>query len=180
MAALREDERASTWWLWALSPVIALAAAWLSTYAIDAVLRIGPLDRAWLGWGITIPLVLISPWLAAQAAHRAGDESLAWLAVLAPAVLAGAAVTLLLALSTTQVLCTAVTNPLQAVPRALIVGVATGLAFAIAAGFTLLLPRDRPVVALLVSGVTGIGGVFAVALALVYAFPPLSCAYVPV
>jgi hypothetical protein len=167
-------------------PTIALLAAPLLIAAALAVwlisnqlVTIGPFDRAQIGWAVAVPLFLLAPGTAALAGRQAGGRAAAWLVGGISTALGILTIVGLLAIPL-SIGCAPVTSPLQAVPNATFVGLASGLGFAVPAAAAWAARSRGPVIVLAVGALFAFGAILVTILAFAMAFVTgVSCAYVP-
>ena len=158
------------------APIFMLGLAYLTSVAFNAAIQIGPLDRAKLGWMITMPLMLLAPGLGALGLRFAERRSQAvWLAVAIAAAFALVVTSWRLAVGTTQIGCEPITHWIQALPMATLVGIAAGAALAAAIGIPFLARRGTAATVVL-GAVIGFAGAFLVLMTWVLANPAVSCA----
>jgi MFS family permease len=160
-------------------PAVCLAVAYATWVLFDQLGGMGPLDRAKLGWLVTIPLIASAPGLAAAALSAAGTRR-ALVAVGVVSVGAATFTTWLLMSSTTRIGCDAVSTPWQVLPSAAIVGLVAGMSLFAASAIAARISRRlkaHNVLGGLAIGATlgGIGGA-ATLFALSVAFPAVLCA----
>jgi len=143
----------------------------------DAVGRIIPLERAWIGGVLALPMLVLAP---AMLSLAWSDSSLEWAARWISrgiAVAIGLSAVALLGLTRTYLGCQPVTDPIQTLPYGAILGVVAGAGFfgAVAAG-RWFASSERPVAAL-AAGAIG-SSLALVLLLIVYSmlFPGVSCA----
>jgi hypothetical protein len=167
--------------LTAVLPVLSLVVAYGSSVAIEAVGRVGPLDRAVLGWLITMPLVVVAPGLATVPLRIAPRQWEGYAAVGLVAVGLCAFVTWRVAVTTPSLGCQPVRDPFEVLPQALTVGAAFGLTFLAAAIGAHKLstvvgrgPRFRTMTGLAFGTLFGIAGGLVTLLAAAAAFPGVS------
>jgi len=115
-------------------PFLALGLAYLASVAISAsVVRVGWFDRAWFGWTVVVPLLLAAPGLAGMASFVIGNAPLAKGVIWVVSLFVAIFTTYRLGVTLHQIGCQVLTDQLQAVPVAVTVGLAAGIAFAVAA-----------------------------------------------
>jgi hypothetical protein len=108
-----------------------LVGAALVIYVVSNDLRtIGPFNRSQIGWFVVVPLYLLAPgalslaWRS-QETRRSGRAVLLAVAASLGLILAAG-----LATATTQIGCRQVTSPLEVLPFAVLMGMASALSFA--------------------------------------------------
>jgi hypothetical protein len=176
MTATGRSRLPAGWLALAALPIVLLGLAYLSSVAIDVVLRIGPFDRAKLGFMFTVPLMLLAPGTGALALRAGQDRrSLGWLAIGVSALFAAAVATWRLSVTTSQIECDPVTDWTQALPRAVFVGIVGAIALLVATGLTAAAGRGT-VATLVIGAAAGFVGGLLVLFAMSVAFPAVLCA----
>jgi hypothetical protein len=146
-------------------------------FVSNAMIWIGPIDRATFGWAVVVPVCLVAPVLSGLVARRVGER-----AALLASLLAAAAIAVFfswsLAANVTQLGCDPNPDRLLVVGHAAPVGLAVGLAFAAAAWATLRLRERRPLAVAVGLGTAIVGGIVSL---LVFAaeFGAYTCVPVP-
>jgi hypothetical protein len=158
-----------------VAPLLLLLA--LATWFVsDRLVVIGPFDRATIGWGVVVPLLMMAPGAAALAGSGTTSPGLARLVVAGTSVVTGLVVVLGLASAVTFVDCRPVTGPLDVVPRTLPTAFLFGIGFAISVAAAWGPAQHRhSLVALVVGAAVWIVAAVLSLFALVVSFPALSC-----
>lgn len=141
-------------------------AVWLVS---DNLVRIGPLDRALIGWLIVVPLILLAPGVAAFG--KPAESVISVVAV-------GSLVVVALSLSISQIGCSPASLP-TVVLHALPVGVAASMGFVAATlaarHAASLASAGRVWIGLFTGALVAFGGGALVLLLFAAVFPPVSC-----
>ncbi len=136
-----------------------------------------PLEPAWIQGAISLPMLLLAPALLSLGWMDEPSGSLGARIALGIALLIGAGIAAWTALNVSQIGCTPVTNPIQALPVGAIWGGIAGIGFFLAVRAGRGPARDgRPFRALVAGVSTGIFALFVDIGAFVVLFPPLLCA----
>jgi hypothetical protein len=146
-------------------------------FVSNAMIWIGPIDRATFGWAVVVPMCLVAPVLSGLAARRVGEQ-----AALLASLLAAAAIAVFfawsLAANVTQIGCDRNPDAALVIGHAVPVGLAVGVTFAGAAWATLRLRGQLPLAIAVGLGTAIVGGVVSI---LVFAtqFGGVTCVPVP-
>jgi hypothetical protein len=174
MAVVRPSIR--PWWPVLAGPALLVLGVVL-LFVSDALLSIGPFDRATFGWAFCVPLLAIAP--AASGLAGRWSSPTATVAI-AGAVAIGSGLFVLgrLVATARQIGCESVDDPVRVAAHVLPLAVVTSLAYGIPAGLAYM-KRSRPIVA----GVAGVAAaiVGGVAMVLTFAalFPGVTCVPTP-
>jgi len=171
----RIARRAPPWLL--AGPAVFLGAVLLG-FVSNALVDIGPFERATFGWAIVVPLLLAAP-LAAGLVGRGMDPGLARGGILVASVLVGIGAVALLVVTTDHVGCSGPLAPIERVRVAAPVGLVAAAAYGLP-GWIALRMRAGAIVASVIALAAGVVAWFGFLFALVIAYGVgASCAYVP-
>jgi hypothetical protein len=162
----------------AIAPFL-IAASFAVVTISNALVVVGPFDRAQIGWGLGVPLFLLAPGAAALATRRAGGRVAAW-SIGAIGVALGVLAIAWLAASMTRIGCAPANNGLEITIHAIPVGIAAGLAFAGPAAAAWFVRERNFLIALAVGAILAFGAIFATILVFAWSFVVgVSCAAGP-
>ena len=153
-----------------------LALGVVLLFVSNALITIGPFDRATFGWAFCIPLLVLAPVASGLAGRWSGPRDARALAIVV-AVGCGLFLLALLAATTHQIGCEPVSDPVRVGMHVLPLAISGAVAYAFPA-LVALTYRNRPARAFgagLAAAVLG-GGLMLLTLAFLYA--GVSCAYV--
>jgi hypothetical protein len=127
-------------------------------FASNALIWVGPIDRATFGWAIVVPMCLVAPVVSGLASRRAGDGP-ALLAALVAAALIGLFFAGSLAASVTQLGCDPNPDHALVLGHAVPVGLGVGVAY-VGSAWVVVRLRDRLALAIGAGlGAAVVGGV---------------------
>lgn len=153
-----------------VAPLILFAAAASVWWLSDRLVQVGPFDRAKVGWFVVVPVLALSPAVAALAGGRAMALS---------AVVAALVVTIGLSLMITRIGCAPVGTALEIIPSAMAVGVTVGAGFAASSYAGLVAGRKLAGhsvwATVLVSPLAFVPAMLVSLLVFAALFPPVSC-----
>lgn len=160
----------------AVGPVVFLAG--LAVIAVsDALVVVGPFDRAEIGWALGVPLLAVAPALAALAERTPQLVGFSRRMAAVTSIAIGLIGLVAIATSVTFANCRPVASPLEILPQAVVAGALAAATFAGAYWVSARLSARQPVLAILAGATTWllIAGA-ALLVVFVAFFPPLSCA----
>lgn len=159
-----------------VAPILVVTATVLLAIS-NAMVYVGPFDRATFGWLVPIPMLLVAPGIAGLAARWSGYRPAA-LAIGLVGVCLGLLLTGLLVATVDRLGCEPAADKVRVLGYVAPAGLLFGAAFAFA-GLVALRLRARPVVAVILGAVSLLGGWFLTIIAGGLLFQGVSCAYVP-
>jgi hypothetical protein len=163
----------------AIAPLL-VAASIIGVAVSNALVTVGPFDRAQIGWGVGVPLFLLAPGAAAHAGRYAGGREAAWAVGLISVILGVLPIVGLMTIATPSIGCAPASGPLEVLVHAIPVGISTGLAFAGPAGAAWLVRRRGAVVSLAVGAILAFAAIIVTIVVFAVSFVVgVSCAYVP-
>ena len=174
MDAARGQTR--TAWPLLIAPLLVVGGIALLRIS-DALIFIGPFDRASFSWAIPIPMILVSPAVAGLAARWSGVQP----ARIGLAVLAiGLALYLVISITVTvnQIGCNPVSDRAGVLAYVAPIGIVAGLGFFLA-GWVALGRRERPAAAFFVATAVAIATGVATLMTFAAEFQGVTCVPVP-
>jgi hypothetical protein len=163
----------------AIAPLL-IVASLVGLAVSNSLVTIGPFDRAQIGWGVGVPLLLLAPGAAALAGRRSGGREAAWAVGVISVVLAVLPIVGLMATPAPSIGCAPASGPPEVLVHAIPVGISAGLGFAGPAGAAWLVRNRGAIVSLAVGAILAFGAIFVTIVVFAASFVVgVSCAYVP-
>ncbi len=143
----------------------------------DALLYIGPFDRASFGWAVPIPMILVAPAVAGLAARWSGERP-ARNALAALAIGVGLYLVISITVTVNQIGCNPVSDRASVLAYVAPIGLVAGLGFFLS-GWVALRRRERPVTAFFVGTTVAIAAGVATLMTFAAEFQGVTCRPVP-